>query len=95
MDYHFYVVGAKEYDEILVVSFERLLFMRVIAREVEKYNADLDMMVDYVYSNYRNQTYLENAEKHIPSYQKKNGIIISGSYDDQAFQDISQVNEME
>ena len=82
LDYDFYKVGAVELDAILVVSFERLLFMRVIAREVEKYSADLDLMVEHIYLNRRNREYIGNAERHIASYQKNNGAIFSGNYDD-------------
>ena len=82
LDYDFYQEHAVEYDRIKVVSLERLLFMRVIAREVEKYNTDLDLMVDYYYDQFRNKDYLANAETHIASYEKYRGGIFGGNYDE-------------
>ena len=82
LDYDFYKRNANEYASIVVVSFERLLFMRVIAREVEKYNHDLEVMVEHVYTNQRNKKYLNNAETHIGTYQKQNGVVFAGNYDD-------------
>ena len=82
LDYDFYKRSAHEYQSILVVSFDQLLFMRVIAREVEKYNNDLELMVEYVYSNQRNKEYLNNAETHINTYQKQGGAVFGGNYAD-------------
>lgn len=82
LDYGFYKRNANEYDSIMVVSFDLLLFMRVIARAVEKYNNDLELMVEHVYTNQRNKKYLKNAETHINTYQKQNGVVLAGDYDD-------------
>ena len=82
LDYDFYKANAHEYHSIMMVSFECLLFMRVIAREVEKYNNDLELMVEYVYENKRNKEYLRNAEAHINTYQKQNGVVFRGNYAD-------------
>jgi len=82
LDYDFYQENAAEYDLLKVVSLDRLLFMRVIAREVEKYNADLDLMVDYYYTQFRNKEFLSNYETHIASYQKQKGVVFGGEYKD-------------
>jgi hypothetical protein len=47
-DYDFLSDGAIETDNYLVVSFEKLFFMRVLAMEVEKYRNDLQLMVSKV-----------------------------------------------
>jgi hypothetical protein len=50
-DYDFLSEGAIEMDRYLVVSFEKLFFMRVLAMEVEKYRNDLQLMVGKVREN--------------------------------------------
>lgn len=81
LDYGFYLEGAQELDTLCVVSLERLLFTRVIAREVEKYANDLDLMVAFYYDRFRNKGYLETAEGHVASYEKHGGVILSGKYE--------------
>ncbi|RFZ79137.1 hypothetical protein DS742_09765 [Lacrimispora amygdalina] len=60
IDYDFFLKDAVEEGTVLVVSIDRLLWMRVSAMEVEKYKKDLDLMKEYYYRNYRNQCYLRN-----------------------------------
>lgn len=81
LDYDFYIKDAIDVDFAFVVSLDRLLFMRVIAMDVEKYMNDLKLMKEYYYRNYSNQDFLYEAEIHKPSYEKNNGIIIGGKYD--------------
>lgn len=50
-DYDYLSEGAVEIDKCFVVSFEKLLFMRILAMEVEKYRNDLQLMVDKVREN--------------------------------------------
>jgi len=82
LDYDFYAPEAIEYDRVKMVSIDKLLFMRVFAMDVEKYMQDLKLMVDYYYKNFRNKEFLLEAEQHIPSYNKFNGVIFGGKYED-------------
>ena len=82
LDYDFYAPEAIEYDNVKMVSIDKLLFMRVFAMDVEKYMQDLKLMVDYYYKNFRNKEFLLEAEQHIPSYNKFNGVIFGGKYED-------------
>ena len=47
-DYDYLKVEAIEKDEFLVVSLEKLLFMKAIAMNVPKYLKDLELVVDKV-----------------------------------------------
>lgn len=51
LDYAFLSEGAIDVGKYLVVSFDRLLFMRVLAMEKEKYANDLKLMVKRVLEN--------------------------------------------
>ena len=82
LDYDFYLKDVVDEGDVFVVSLDRLLFMRVIAMEVEKYMSDLKLMKNFYYENFRNKAYLQNAEKHVISYQKRNGAIFGGKYED-------------
>ena len=82
LDYDFYKHEAVEFKEIKLISLDRLLFTRVCAMEVEKYRDDLMIMKEYYYSNFRNNSFLAEAERHIPSYDKFKGIIFGGKYED-------------
>jgi hypothetical protein len=81
LDYDFYKKGAIDEDFAFVVSLDRLLFMRVIAMDVEKYMNDLKLMKEYYYKNYSNEDFLNEAKKHKSSYEKNNGIIFGGKYE--------------
>ena len=70
------------YEKIQMVSLDKLLLMRVCAMEVEKYMNDLNLMKKYYYKNFRNSSFLVEAEQHVPSYNKFNGIIFGGKYED-------------
>lgn len=59
IDYDFFLKNAVDEGNVLVVSIDRLLWMRVCAMEVEKYKKDLDLMKEYYYRNFRNQYYLQ------------------------------------
>jgi hypothetical protein len=80
LNYIFYKKEAIEHDSVMVVSLDRLLFMRIIAMDVQKYMDDLKMMKEYYYNNFRNHVFLKEAEMHIPSYEKNNGIVLGGKY---------------
>ena len=82
LDYDFYIKDAVDEGDVFVVSLDRLLFMRVIAMEVDKYMNDLTLMKEFYYESFRNKEYLREAEMHIPSYQKNNGAILGGKYED-------------
>ncbi|MHA6533895.1 hypothetical protein [Paenibacillus sp. BAC0078] len=82
LDYDFYLKDAIDEGVVFVVSLDRLLFMRVIAMDVEKYMNDLKRMREYYYENFRNQAFLQEAEKHISSYEKNNGVVFEGNYID-------------
>lgn len=82
LDYDFFEPEAIEYDKVKMVSLDRLLFMRVCAMNVEKYMQDLILLKEYYYENFRNKGFLVEAERHIPSYDKFNGVIFGGKYED-------------
>ena len=79
-DYCFYSKEAIDEGIALVVSLDRLLFMRVIAMEVEKYRKDLKLIKDYYYRKYNNQDFLKNYEKHKLTYAKNNGAVFGENY---------------
>ena len=80
LDYDFYQKDAIDEGDVLIVSLDRLLFMRVIAMDVEKYMDDLKLMKSFYYKNFRNKGYLQEAEKHIVSYEKYSGLVSRGEY---------------
>ena len=82
LDYDFYCKDAVDEGDVLVVSLDRLLFMRVIAMEVDKYMNDLKLMKSFYYENFRNKAYLQNAENHAAAYQKHGGAVFGGKYAD-------------
>ena len=55
-DYQYLKVNAIEKDDYLVVSLERLLFLKALAMEIPKYHKDLELVVkkvlDKAYENY-------------------------------------------
>ncbi len=83
LDYDFFLKDAVEEGSLLVVSLDRLLFMRVCAMEVEKYKKDLIRMKDYYYEHFRNQEFLHEADTHVASYGKSGGIVFGGKYMDE------------
>jgi hypothetical protein len=83
LDYDFFLKDAIDEGNLLVVSIDRLLLMRVCAMEVEKYRKDLIMMKEYYYEHFRNREFLKEAEKHSTSYDKSGGIIFGGKYIDE------------
>ncbi len=44
-DYAFYSTGAKDIGEVLMISLEKLLFMKALAMEIPKYHDDLKLIV--------------------------------------------------
>jgi len=81
LDYDFFSKEAIEEDVVFVVSIDRLLLMRVFAREIPKYKADLALLQNYYLMNYRNQSFVKEAEKHFSSYSThEGGIIYGGNY---------------
>ncbi len=59
IDYDFFLKDAIDEGTVLIVSIDRLLWMRVCAMEVEKYKKDLGLMKEYYYGHFRNQCYLQ------------------------------------
>jgi hypothetical protein len=47
-DYDYLKVGAVEKDEVLIVSLEKLLFLKAIAMNVPKYLKDLELVVELI-----------------------------------------------
>ena len=82
LDYDFYKSEAIEYEKVIIVSLDKLLLMRVCAMEIDKYMQDLNLMKEYYYNNFRNKDFLHEAEQHIPSYNKFDGVIVGGKYED-------------
>ena len=56
--------------------------MRVCAMGVEKYRRDLELMKEYYYNHFRNPDYCEEAALHRNSYDKMNGAVFGGKYED-------------
>ncbi len=71
IDYNFFIKDAIDEGEVLVVSIDRLLWMRVCAMEVEKYKKDLDLMKEYYYNHFSNKSYLHEAKINKRSDDKK------------------------
>lgn len=67
IDYDFFLKDAIDEGTVLIVSIDRLLWMRVCAMEVEKYKKDLDLMKEYYYGHFRNQCYLQEYRLNNPS----------------------------
>lgn len=80
LDYDFYRKEAVPEDDVLVVSVDRLLWMRVCAMRVEKYRKDLELMRQYYLDHYVNPAYYEEMKSHEGSYQKRNGAVFGGNY---------------
>lgn len=79
-DYDFFLKDAIELDEVFIVSLDRLLFMRVLAMDVEKYRKDLLTMKEYYCRSFRNTDFIMNAEKNASSYRELNGAVFGGKY---------------
>lgn len=82
LDYDFYKIGAIESDEVKMLSLDKLFLTRVFAMDVEKYMNDLTLMREYCYANFRNMNFLVESAQHISSYEKSNGVIFGGKYED-------------
>jgi hypothetical protein len=80
LDYDFLLKDAIEEENVLIVSLDRLLLMRVCAMGVEKYRIDLETMKEYYYKHFRNQKFLQEANLHSNSYDKMGGVIFGGKY---------------
>jgi hypothetical protein len=85
LDYDFYSIGAHEYENYKVISFERLFFMTAAAvrsePEVQKRIDDFGLTLGRYYDNYRNHEYVENAELHMSSYiNAPDGTIFGDKY---------------
>jgi hypothetical protein len=83
MDYDFLSKDAISEGTLLMVSLDRLLFMRVCAMGVEKYRKDLITMKEYYFKHFSNQAFLHEAEKHASSYAKSGGTVFGGKYTDE------------
>lgn len=82
LDYDFYRKDAADEGNILVVSLDRLLFMRVCAMDVEKYRKDLLTMKEYYFERFTNTAFKREAESHSASYEKSGGVVFGGKYCD-------------
>lgn len=82
LDYNFYSKEAIDKGKILIISIDRLLWSRVCAMDVKKYYNDLVIMREYYYEHYTNQIFHAEATLHEKSYQKMNGTVFGGNYDD-------------
>lgn len=55
-DYQYLIANAIEEENYLVISLERLLFLKALAMEIPKYHKDLELVVkkvlDKAYENY-------------------------------------------
>ena len=67
-----------------IISIDRLLWTRVCAMGVDKYKKDLELLKEYYYKHYTNQKYHQEALVHENSYQKMNGAVFGGNYDDKS-----------
>lgn len=67
IDYDFFLKDAIDEGTVLIVSIDRLLWMRVCAMEVEKYKKDLGLMKEYYYGHFRNQCYLQEYRLNNPT----------------------------
>ena len=83
LDYDFFIKDAVDEGDVLIVSVDRLLWMRVCAMEVEKYRKDLELMKAYYYRMYTNPAYHREMKTHEVSYQKLNGAVFGGNYQDE------------
>jgi hypothetical protein len=83
LDYDFFAKDAASQGSLLVVSLDRLLFMRVCAMDVEKYKKDLITMKEYYFEHFRNKMFLHEAETHAVSYVKSGGTVFGGKYMDE------------
>ena len=82
-DYDFFKENAVDEEIALVVSLDRLLFMKIIAVDYgasEKSKNDLQLVKEYYYKQFVNQDFYKNMEKNMSSYEKNNGIIFGGKY---------------
>jgi len=85
LDYNFYAVGAVEYEDFKVVSFERLFFMAAAAMrgepKVKKRKDDFELVFWSNYDKFKNPAYIQYMEQHKGSYEKApNGTIYGGKY---------------
>jgi hypothetical protein len=82
LDYDFFKKEAIEKDDVLVISIDRLLWTRVCAMDTEKYRNDLFLIREYYYREFTNKQFHREAELHEKSYEKRNGVVFGGKYED-------------
>lgn len=87
MDYNFYAVGAVEYEDFMVISFDRLYFMAASAMRsephIKKRVDDFELVYWAFYDKYKNPEYIKYLEEHRIIYQNvPNGTIYGGEYTD-------------
>ena len=82
LDYDFFIKDAIDEGISFVVSLDRLLFMRVIAMDVEKYMNDLLLIKKRYYDQFRNCKFVNEAKNHERTYEKNNGAVFGGKYVD-------------
>ncbi len=82
LDYGFYAHDAADEGEMMVVSLDRLLFMRVCAMGVAKYMDDLKLMREHYFLKFANKAFRREAESHAASYKKSGGMVLGGQYCD-------------
>lgn len=82
----FYEVGALEFEDIKVISFERLFFMTGAAvrsePDVQKRIDDFGLALGCIYTHFRNKDFVENAERNAAIYEiAPEGTIYGGKYE--------------
>ena len=80
LDYDFYLKDAIDENIVYIVSMDRLLLMRVLAMENQKYMDDLKIIKDYYLRNFHNRKYAKTQEKHLALYQSTGGVVLRGKY---------------
>ncbi len=82
LDYDFYAKDAIDEGIALVLSLDRLLLTRVLARSVPKYAEDLQRIENYYHEKFTNHAYWQESAKHMKSYQTLGGTVFGGKYVD-------------
>lgn len=87
LDYDFYSEGATEYEKYKVISFEKLLFMKVLAfdnqPEIERHTNDYKLIMQCCLESFQNKDYAQNAEKYLNLYlSSPDGTVYRGEYDE-------------
>jgi len=75
-DYDFYSKGAIELESFLIISFEQLIFTKILKMDNKKDLDDLEIIKDYYFRTFRNNEYVLNALSSYGKYKESpNGIV--------------------